>query len=211
MLAAVAERKLTLELGTIDLCFLIALYVRGEAAGLTAFTELQLEDVFAQASAAVAPEAEQLRRRATHTIQRLRDQRLLARVDGQGVVRAGELALSRLATGIVVLIFLLVHLSDFKFFDEVHKTGLRHQSVADYADPFTRAVGILKDPITAIVYFVGSLVLAYHVWHGFESAFQTLGLNHPKYMPLVKTVSLVFALTVGIGFASFPFWALAFN
>src|SRR4029079_13453340 len=71
------------------------------AAGLTAFTEAQLEDVFAQASAAVQPEADQLRRRATHAIQRLRDQRMLARVDGQGVVRTGEFALSRLATGIV--------------------------------------------------------------------------------------------------------------
>ena len=96
-----AERKLALELGTLDLCFLVALYVRGEGAALTAFTEAQLEDVFAQASLAVEPGAEQLRRRATLAIQRLRDQRLLARVDGQGVVRTGEFALSRLATGIV--------------------------------------------------------------------------------------------------------------
>lgn len=100
-LAAIAERRLTLDLGTLDLCFLVALYVRGEGAGLTAFNEAQLEDVFAQASAAAQPEADQLRRRATHAIQRLRDQRLLARVDGQGVVRTGEFALSRLATAIV--------------------------------------------------------------------------------------------------------------
>ncbi len=97
----IAERRLSLELGTLDICFLVALHVRGEAAGLTAFTEAQLEDVFAQASAAAQPEADQLRRRATHAIQRLRDQRMLARVDGQGVVRTGEFALSRLATGIV--------------------------------------------------------------------------------------------------------------
>jgi chromosome partition protein MukF len=101
VLAVIAERRLSLELGTLDICFLVALHVRGEAAGLTAFTEAQLEDVFAQASAVVAPEADQLRRRATHAIQRLRDQRLLARVDGQGVVRTGEFALSRLASGIV--------------------------------------------------------------------------------------------------------------
>jgi len=101
VLAVIAERHLTLELGTLDICFLVALYVRGEAAGLTSFTEAQLEDVFAQASAAVAPETDQLRRRATLAIQRLRDQRLLARVDGQGVVRTGEFALSRLAGGIV--------------------------------------------------------------------------------------------------------------
>ncbi|HET9627379.1 MAG TPA: hypothetical protein VFP84_38735 [Kofleriaceae bacterium] len=101
VLAVIAERKLALELSTLDICFLVALHVRGEAAGLTAFNEAQLEDVFAQASAVAQPGADQLRRRATHAIQRLRDQRLLARVDGQGVVRAGELALTRLASGIV--------------------------------------------------------------------------------------------------------------
>jgi chromosome partition protein MukF len=100
-LAVIAERRLALELGTLDICFLVALHVRGEGAGLTAFTEAQLEDVFAQASEVVQPGADQLRRRATHAIQRLRDQRLLARVDGQGVVRTGEFALSRLATAIV--------------------------------------------------------------------------------------------------------------
>jgi len=100
-LAVIAERRLALELGTLDICFLVALYVRGEGAGLTAFSEAQLEDVFAQASAVAQPDADQLRRRATLAIQRLRDQRMLARVDGQGVVRTGEFALSRLATGIV--------------------------------------------------------------------------------------------------------------
>lgn len=97
----VAERRLSLELSTLDLCFLVALHVRSEGASLSSFTEAQLEEVFAQASEVVQPEVDQLRRRATLAIQRLRDQRLLARVDGQGVVRTGEFALSRLATGIV--------------------------------------------------------------------------------------------------------------
>jgi chromosome partition protein MukF len=101
VLAAVAERGLSLELGTLDLCFVVALYVRGEGAQLPSFTEVQLEDVFAQVCAAVQPGVEQVKRRGTLAIQRLRDQRMLTRVDGQGVVRTGEFALSRLATGIV--------------------------------------------------------------------------------------------------------------
>ncbi|HWO17221.1 MAG TPA: hypothetical protein VNO30_00535 [Kofleriaceae bacterium] len=100
-MAVVAERRLAIELGTVDVCFLVALYVRAEGANLTSFTEAQLEDVFAQASAVAQPGVDQVRRRATLAIQRLRDQRMLARVDGQGVVRTGEFALSRLATGIV--------------------------------------------------------------------------------------------------------------
>lgn len=104
ILAGLDARRPGLELGTIDLAFLVALHVRGDRAGLVAFTEAQLEDVFAQASAAIGASADganPARRRATPAIQRLRAQRLLARVDGQGVVRAGEFALTRLATGIV--------------------------------------------------------------------------------------------------------------
>lgn len=101
VIAAIADRKPSLELGPVDICFLIALHVRAEGANLTSFTEQQLEDVFAHASSVVQPEADQVRRRATHAIQRLRTQRLLSRVDGQGVVRTGEFALSRLGTAIV--------------------------------------------------------------------------------------------------------------
>jgi len=101
VIASIAERKIALDLGPVDLCFLVALHVRAEGANLTSFTEQQLEDVFAQASSVVQPEADHVRRRATHAIQRLREQRMLARVDGQGVVRTGEFALSRLASGIV--------------------------------------------------------------------------------------------------------------
>ena len=101
VIAAIAGRQPALELGPVDICFLIALHLRAEGANLTSFTEQQLEDVFAHASSVVQPEADQVRRRATHAIQRLRAQRLLSRVDGQGVVRTGEFALSRLGTAIV--------------------------------------------------------------------------------------------------------------
>jgi chromosome partition protein MukF len=101
IIAAIAERKLSLELGPVDICFLVALHVKAESASLASFTEQQLEDVFEIASAAVQPESHQVRRRSTAAIQRLRAQRLLSRVDGQGVVRTGEFALSRLGSAIV--------------------------------------------------------------------------------------------------------------
>ena len=101
VIAAIADRKVAIDLSSVDMCFLVALHLRAEGASLTSFSEQQLEDVFAHASSLVQSEAEHVRRRATHAIQRLRDQRMLARVDGQGVVRTGEFALTRLATGIV--------------------------------------------------------------------------------------------------------------
>ncbi len=101
VLAALARARPALELGTLDLLFLAALHLRADGAALAAFDEQQLAEVFEQVSALLEPRAENLRRRATHALQRLRDQKLLARVDGAGVLRAGEFALTPLAAAIV--------------------------------------------------------------------------------------------------------------
>jgi succinate dehydrogenase / fumarate reductase cytochrome b subunit len=49
------------------------------------------------------------------------------------------------------------------------------------------------------------MFLAFHLNHGFQSAFQSLGLNNKKYAPMLKVVGSLFAFGfVGVGFASFP-------
>jgi succinate dehydrogenase / fumarate reductase cytochrome b subunit len=42
--------------------------------------------------------------------------------------------------------------------------------------------------------------------HGFASAFQSLGLNHPKYNKLIRWISIGFGIVIGVGFALFPVW-----
>jgi chromosome partition protein MukF len=100
VLSSLAQRGVAVDLQTLDLCFLAALHLRSERTSLPSFPEDQLIDVFEQTCAVAAPEGTSARR-ATHAIRRLREQRMLARVDGAGVLRAGEFALTRLATGIV--------------------------------------------------------------------------------------------------------------
>jgi succinate dehydrogenase / fumarate reductase cytochrome b subunit len=111
-------------------------------------------------------------------------------------------------TGMVVLLFLLLHLSDFRFNEYVSKLGVRQHAGESH---FARAVNILQDPLSAVVYVLGSCVLGYHVLHGFQSAFHSLGLNHPKYTPFIKFLGSLFAVTVALGFGSFPLWAWAFQ
>jgi succinate dehydrogenase / fumarate reductase cytochrome b subunit len=53
--------------------------------------------------------------------------------------------------------------------------------------------------------------LGFHLVHGFESAFQTLGINHKKYTPLLKKIGLLFAIAVPAGFAAMPISLLIFN
>src|SRR5688572_10131923 len=96
-----AAREVSLELSSLDLCFVAALSVRSRTAAVPSFSEGDLGDVFRDVCALVQPEASGVARRATAAVQRLRDQRLLSRVDGAGIVRSGAYALTRLATAIV--------------------------------------------------------------------------------------------------------------
>lgn len=101
MLAALSARAPKLELSTLDLCFLAALQLSCASSGQSSVSESQLFSLFEQAAQIVERDPSALRKRATHAIARLRAQRLLARVDGAGLLRAGEYALSRLGASIV--------------------------------------------------------------------------------------------------------------
>lgn len=79
---------MNLDLKTVDLCFLAGLYLRANKGALASFEEDMLVDMFEQVCDVVEPGADNPRKRATHAIQRLREQRMLARVDGTGIVRA---------------------------------------------------------------------------------------------------------------------------
>lgn len=100
-------------------------------------------------------------------------------------------------TGLFVLIFLICHLSDFKF-------GLGWENLGESYSPAQKALLVLENTWRQGIYLVGVLFLGYHVSHGLQSAFQSLGLNHPKYMPTIRRLSVLFGLVVAIGFGSFP-------
>src|SRR3984957_8782706 len=100
-IASLARDQVNLDLKTVDLCFLAGLYLRADKAALASFEEDMLVDMFEQVCDVVEPGADNPRKRATHAIQRLREQRMLARVDGAGIGRGGEDALTRLAAAVI--------------------------------------------------------------------------------------------------------------
>lgn len=104
-------------------------------------------------------------------------------------------------TGAIVLGFLLLHLSDMRFAE--WSLRLPHHATDT---PAEHALRILKDPISAVVYVLGSLILGVHLAHGFQSAFRSLGLNHPKYTPYIAVLGYVFATVIALGFASLPIY-----
>jgi succinate dehydrogenase / fumarate reductase cytochrome b subunit len=102
-------------------------------------------------------------------------------------------------TGLLILTFIGVHLATFS----------HHIVDQSTRNIFQIARTVFSHDIYLIMYIVGVLVVAFHVQHGLWSAFQTLGANHPKYMPFIEKASTVFAIIVAIGFGSLPFAILA--
>jgi chromosome partition protein MukF len=101
LIAALSRDSIRLDLSTYDLCCLAGLHLRANRTTIASFGDEQIVDLFEQVCDIVEPGADNPRKRATHAIQRLRDHRMLVRVDGAGVARAGEYAMTRLATAVV--------------------------------------------------------------------------------------------------------------
>lgn len=104
-------------------------------------------------------------------------------------------------SGLVVLAFLVLHIIDMKF--QVHP-GVAYLDEHEAGAPHANTLAILNNPISQLVYVIGTIFLGFHLSHGVASAFQSLGLNHPKYTPLIKAASIVFAVVIAIGFCSLP-------
>jgi succinate dehydrogenase / fumarate reductase, cytochrome b subunit len=106
--------------------------------------------------------------------------------------------------GTVILVFLLIHL--YNFFLPT-KTGALDQVVIDgemVDDLYSHVVLAFQNPLYVLLYVVSMVALAYHLIHGFQSAFQTLGLNHKKYSPAIRGFGYIFSILVCLGFASMP-------
>jgi len=95
-------------------------------------------------------------------------------------------------TGLVILAFVVFHLFHFTFVDKAATTIFDLVTVA-----FNR-------PGVIALYAVAMVIVALHVRHGFWSAFQTIGANHPKYMPAVSVLSLAAGWAVAAGFGLLP-------
>jgi succinate dehydrogenase / fumarate reductase, cytochrome b subunit len=106
---------------------------------------------------------------------------------------------STLITGVALLVFLVIHVWDFRIAKMSAEEGFSLAGIV-------RAR--LERPVGAGIYLLSMIALALHLSHGFQSAFHTLGLKHPRVNPLIQKVSIGLAILLALGFASFPIYFL---
>jgi succinate dehydrogenase / fumarate reductase cytochrome b subunit len=98
-------------------------------------------------------------------------------------------------TGTVIFVFLIIHLKTFFF---PHRFGAPETSMAyDVAASF-------QSNIYSAFYLISMVILGAHLNHGFQSSFQTLGINNKYYRQTIKIIGSIISLVIMIGYASFP-------
>jgi succinate dehydrogenase / fumarate reductase cytochrome b subunit len=103
------------------------------------------------------------------------------------------------ALGTLILAFILLHMAQFWLKAKI--IGL-----AEGVTLYDEVKLAFSQEWVVIAYLLGLVALALHLLHGFQSAFQTLGINHPKYTPLIKGLGYAFSILVPLGFASMPIY-----
>jgi succinate dehydrogenase / fumarate reductase cytochrome b subunit len=106
--------------------------------------------------------------------------------------------------GTLILLFLVIHLKTFWFVMHWGPITSVNYDGEDVKDLFTVVDVAYNQLWYVILYVVSMAVLAFHLWHGFASTFQTLGLNHLKYNPIILFVGRAFAIIVPVLFAIIP-------
>lgn len=108
--------------------------------------------------------------------------------------------------GTFVLLFLVIHIKQFWI-------PSRFDMPAEYSQTYNGVemhdlFHLMKDTFTSlwvvIVYLVGCLALAYHLMHGFQSAFRSLGVHNGRYLRLINGIGIGFAIIVPLAFAMMP-------
>lgn len=110
-------------------------------------------------------------------------------------------------TGSIILAFLILHLQSFWYGYKFGEVAMTLDSTgAAIKDMYTMVLEAFSQSWYSAIYVAAMILLGTHLNHGFQSAFQSMGLRHKKYTPTIKKVGTAFAVAMTLGFVSFPIY-----
>lgn len=111
--------------------------------------------------------------------------------------------------GVVILGFIIMHMAQFWYTMHWGPIGTDSQGNKDLA---TVVITTYQDGTAGIIfvllYVISMAAIGLHLWHGFASAFQTFGINHKRYSPIIKKMGYGFAVVVPLLYAIIPVFIL---
>ncbi len=116
-------------------------------------------------------------------------------VKNNAAANSGFSSRSMIITGILVLLFLVLHMKDF--FVEI-----KFNDLGGLPSDYDLLVKVFSNPAYVGIYVASFILLGIHLHHGFQSAFQSIGVNHPKYTPVIKMLGVAFCIVIAVGFSA---------
>ena len=102
--------------------------------------------------------------------------------------------------GTLILLFLILHLSNFWFPNRSHQNFVLGEEIDLYATMKTT----FSELWVVIVYVLGCLSLGYHLAHGFQSTFKTMGVHNKKYNQMLTSIGYGFSVIITLAFVMMP-------
>ena len=108
--------------------------------------------------------------------------------------------------GTIILVFIILHLITFKY-GEVYKTTVNGVEMRDL---FRLMVEVFQQPGYVFWYLICMVLLGIHLSHGVGSVFQSFGWMNGRYQPMLRRLSVVYAVVVALGFIAQPIYVFLF-
>lgn len=109
--------------------------------------------------------------------------------------------------GTLLFLFLVMHIAHFwvpsRVTHDLQPVTYNNGS-AEMHNVFLKMFDVFQNPLIVILYLLGCLSLAYHLMHGFSSAFRTMGVHNRKYIDMLRYFGYFFAIAISILFALMP-------
>jgi succinate dehydrogenase / fumarate reductase cytochrome b subunit len=109
--------------------------------------------------------------------------------------------------GTLIFLFLIMHVSQFW----VHTRIIKDVPDVNYGTTnvplenlYGRMIDVFQNPVVVVLYVIGCISLAWHLMHGFQSAFRTVGVHNKKYIAIAKGAGVAFSIIVPLLFALMP-------
>ncbi len=116
--------------------------------------------------------------------------------------------------GTLLLLFLIMHIYHFWTPSRLGGIGnihsLEETTLATYSNQaalnlYAEMQMVFRGNLPVVlIYIAGVISLGWHLLHGFQSAFQTFGINHKRYTPIIKALGMAFSIIVPLIFALMP-------
>ncbi len=126
--------------------------------------------------------------------------RYIKNASAGGASKKSAGSITMIYTGIIIIIFLVIHINNFKF-GSVYMTMVDGVQMRDL---YRTVYEYYASPFNVVFYVAVMILLGFHLSHGFWSAFQSLGLNGPRFTPLIQGIAILFAIIMAVGFVYIP-------